>query len=227
MRCDLPLDPAIFLRCVINAKSCDPGSETLWRAPRLDYDELQGLMSTVTRAFGCRSILQLHFKAREERPVMRTPASIAKHPIHPILVTIPIGLWVFSFICDLTFVLGSGVALWFTLSFYTMLGGLIGALIAAIPGVIDMLSLHGALRRIALTHMALNITLVVLYAVNIGTRIEGAAVAGAPLVLSFTAIGVLLVSGWLGGHMVYVHRVAVDEPGTANSKPQAVNDNAV
>jgi len=32
---------------------------------------------------------------------MRTPASIAKHPIHPMLVNFPIGLWFFSLICDL------------------------------------------------------------------------------------------------------------------------------
>ena len=32
---------------------------------------------------------------------MRTPAKIAKHPIHPMLVTIPIGLWIASLVCDL------------------------------------------------------------------------------------------------------------------------------
>ncbi|MGZ8204157.1 MAG: DUF2231 domain-containing protein, partial [Burkholderiales bacterium] len=62
---------------------------------------------------------------------MRTPASIAKHPIHPILVPLPIGLWIFSFLCDLTFVLGSGTYVWFTVGFYTMIGGTIGGLIAA------------------------------------------------------------------------------------------------
>jgi uncharacterized membrane protein len=141
---------------------------------------------------------------------MRTPAQIAKHPIHPMLVPIPIGLWIFAFVCDLIFVLGSGVGLWFTLSFWTMIGGVIGALIAAVPGMIDMLSLRGPTRRLALTHMALNVTVVVLYAVNIGTRIQGSGVAGAPLILSIIAIGLLAVSGWLGGHMVYVHGVAVD-----------------
>ena len=30
---------------------------------------------------------------------MRTPASIARHPIHPMLVPIPIGLWIFSLVC--------------------------------------------------------------------------------------------------------------------------------
>ena len=37
---------------------------------------------------------------------MRTPASIAQDQIHPMLIPLPIGLWVFSFICDLIFVFG-------------------------------------------------------------------------------------------------------------------------
>ena len=143
---------------------------------------------------------------------MKTPASIAGHPIHPMLVGIPIGLWIFSFVCDLLFVLGSGVSLWFTLGYWTMIGGTIGALIAAIPGTIDMLSLRGAVKKIALTHMALNVTVVLIYAINIGMRINGSAVAGLPLAFSIAAITLLAVSGWLGGHMVYVHRVAVDAP---------------
>jgi uncharacterized membrane protein len=128
------------------------------------------------------------------------------------LVPIPIGLWIFSFVCDLTFVLGSGVSLWYTLSFWTMIGGLVGAVIAAVPGVIDMLSLTGRPKRLALTHMALNATIIVVYAVNLGMRIQGANIAGVPIVLSAIAIGLLAVSGWLGGHMVYVHRVGVQEP---------------
>ncbi len=143
---------------------------------------------------------------------MRTPASIAGHPIHPMLVSIPIGLWIFSFACDLTFVLGSGASLWYTLSFWTMIGGIAGAIVAAIPGTIDMLSLKGATKKIALTHMAINLSVVLLYAVNLGMRIGGDAVAGVPLVLSIVGVSMLAVSGWLGGHMVYVHRVGVDEP---------------
>lgn len=128
------------------------------------------------------------------------------------LVPVPIGCWLFSFACDLAFVLGSGASLWFTLGFWTMIGGLVGALGAAVPGVVDMLSLKGAIRKLALTHMSLNIVVVLLYAVNIGMRIEGAAVAGLPLGLSIAGVSLLAVSGWLGGHMVYVHKVAVDEP---------------
>jgi uncharacterized membrane protein len=143
---------------------------------------------------------------------MRTPASIAKHPIHPMLVPLPIGLWIFSFLCDLAFVLGAGAYFWFTVGFYTMIGGTLGALLAAIPGTIDMLSLTGRLKKLALTHMALNVTIVLLYAVNIGMRIGDPAVAGLPLTLSIIAIVLLGTSGWIGGQLVFVHRVAVNEP---------------
>jgi uncharacterized membrane protein len=143
---------------------------------------------------------------------MRTPASIAGHPIHPMLVPFPIGLWIFSFLCDLAFVFGVGVSLWFTLGFYTMIGGMIGAVLAAIPGIIDMLSLGGRPKALALTHMGLNLTIILLYGVNIGIRIGQPAVEGLPLVLSTLAIIMLAVSGWIGGHLVYVHRVGVNEP---------------
>ena len=142
---------------------------------------------------------------------MRTPASILGHPIHPMLVPIPIGCWIFSFACDLTFVLGNGVSLWFTLGFWTMIGGLIGAVAAAVPGIIDMVSLKGAPKRIAIVHMTLNVTIVLLYAVNLGTRLQGGGVAGLPLILSIAGICLLVISGWLGGQMVFVHRVGVRE----------------
>jgi uncharacterized membrane protein len=128
------------------------------------------------------------------------------------IVALPIGLWIFSFICDLAFVLGIGASLWFTLGFYTMIGGALGALLAAIPGTIDMLSLDGRPKKLALTHMALNVTIVLLYAVNIGMRITEPEVGGLPLVLSIVSIALLAASGWIGGQLVYVHRVGVKEP---------------
>jgi uncharacterized membrane protein len=143
---------------------------------------------------------------------MRTPASIAKHPIHPMLVPIPIGCWILSFACDLAFVLGAGATHWATVSFWSMLAGILGAIAAAIPGVLDMLSLNGTPKKIALTHMGLNIAVVLLYAMNFGMRVNGGAIEGLPFAFSIAAIVLLAVSGWLGGQMVYVHRVGVDEP---------------
>ena len=148
---------------------------------------------------------------------MRTPASIARHPIHPMLVPVPIGLWLFSFVCDLVLVFGPGAnaSTWATVALYCMIGGVIGALLAAIFGFVDMLSLPPAPKRVALWHMAINLTVVALYAINIWLRISGTGVPRGALWLSVIAIALLVVSGWLGGHMVYVHGVAVDTESTS------------
>ena len=141
---------------------------------------------------------------------MRTPASILGHPIHPMLVPIPIGLWIFSLVCDLVRAGGSGNPAWETVALYTMGGGIAGALLAALPGLIDLLSLPPGPRRTAIAHMAINLTVVALYAVNFWMRISSPEKAGATLWLSVIAIGLLVISGWLGGKMVYVYGVAVE-----------------
>jgi uncharacterized membrane protein len=139
---------------------------------------------------------------------MHTPAKIAKHPIHPMLVAIPIGLWVFSLVCDVVYRFGGGNANWQLVAWYTMIGGIVGALLAAVPGFIDMLSLPRHVKRIALIHMAINLTVVALFVVNAWLRRGG--VPDSAVWLSFIGVGLLAVSGWLGGHMVYVHGVAVE-----------------
>ena len=141
---------------------------------------------------------------------MHTPASIAKHPIHPMLVAIPIGLWIFSLTCDLIRVLGGTSPNWEIVAWYSMVGGILGALLAAVPGLIDMLSLPWGLKRIALAHMAINLTVVALYVVNAWMRRRG--VMDAMVWLSALSVGLLAMSGWLGGKMVYVHGVAVETP---------------
>jgi uncharacterized membrane protein len=143
---------------------------------------------------------------------MRTPASIAGHPIHPMVVPIPIGLWVFSLVCDLVQAAGSTNPAWSTVALYTMGGGIVGALLAAVPGLIDLLSLPPGPRRTALTHMAINLGVVALYVINFWMRPAAPERPGNLIWLSVIAIGLLVISGWLGGKMVYVHGIAVDTP---------------
>jgi uncharacterized membrane protein len=143
---------------------------------------------------------------------MRTPASIAGHPIHPMLVPIPIGLWIFSLVADLFVAGGSANAAWPTVALYTMGGGIVGALLAAVPGLIDLVSLPAGPRRTALIHMTINLTVVALYAINLWLRVGSPEKAGGLVWLSILAIGLLVISGWLGGKMVYEYGVAVDTP---------------
>lgn len=141
---------------------------------------------------------------------MRTPASIAGHPIHPMLVAIPIGLWIFSLVCDLARVAGSADPAWGTVAFYTMAGGIAGALLAALPGFVDLLSLPPRPRKTAIAHMLINLTVVALYAVNLWLRWSNPVDLELPFWLSLVGIALLTISGWLGGKMVYVLGVAVD-----------------
>jgi len=141
---------------------------------------------------------------------MRTPASVAGHPIHPMLVPIAIGCFVFSFAADLICLVTGNANLWNTLAYYTMIGGILGALAAAVPGFIDLLSLPPPVKGIALTHMGINLTVVVIYILNVFLRRSDPQQLTTPMVLSFVTIVMLLVSGWLGGKLVFEKGVGVD-----------------
>jgi uncharacterized membrane protein len=151
---------------------------------------------------------------------MRTPANIAGHPIHPMLVPLPIGLWLFSFACDVIAMFSRDPHDWKIVALYTMVGGIVGAMLAAIPGLIDFLSLPREPRKTALVHMTLNLVIVGLFAANAWWRIASpndaeAPGMSAPVWLSLVAVLMLAVSGWLGGHLVYRHGVAVSNRETA------------
>jgi uncharacterized membrane protein len=152
---------------------------------------------------------------------MRTPANIAGHPIHPMLVTIPIGLWVFSLVCDLVAMRSADPATWNVVAHYALIGGIVGALAAAVPGLVDLLSLRDkAIKKTALVHMAINLTVVALYIVNAWLRAgQDATAGGTPFILSLIAVAMLVVSGWLGGKMVYLAGVGVS-PEAAAAPPE-------
>ena len=102
---------------------------------------------------------------------MSSPASIRSHPIHPMLIVFPIALWIFSLICGFIYYAGPHNVFWKGVAFYTIVAGVIGALLAAIPGFIDYLSLtNRRVKRIATTHMVLNLIVVALFLVNLVGR---------------------------------------------------------
>jgi len=143
---------------------------------------------------------------------MNTPASIAGHPIHPMLVPIAIGGFVLSFAFDIACTVTGNANLWATLAYYTMLGGIAGALVAALPGLVDLLSLPpGPIKKTAVTHMGINLAVVALYICNAWMRHGNVNDIKVPMILSLVAILMLLVSGWLGGKMVFEGRVGVRE----------------
>jgi uncharacterized membrane protein len=141
------------------------------------------------------------------------PASFKGHPSHPILVAFPIGLWIFSLISDLIFKFHYGDSVWNDVAFYTLAGGIVGALIAAVPGFIDLLGIQNPKSKsIGIWHMIINLLAVVLFGVNFWLRTQRAPGDSLPVILSIIGVVFIIISGWLGGELVYVRGVAVRQP---------------
>jgi uncharacterized membrane protein len=142
------------------------------------------------------------------------------HPIHPILVTVPIGAWV----CGLVFDIASHVvdqpgfltqgAEWLIAI------GILGALAAALVGFLDLFVIPAgtAAFRTGLLHMSLNLAVTAAYAGNFfwrhGDYTHGHPVAGGQLALSAVSLAVLGVSGFLGGKLAYRYGVRVADEQT-------------
>ncbi|HEX3057712.1 MAG TPA: DUF2231 domain-containing protein [Usitatibacter sp.] len=142
---------------------------------------------------------------------MKTPASIAGHPIHPMLVPIAIGGFVLSFAADLICLATGNGNPWNMFAYYAMIGGILGALAAAIPGLIDLLSLPaGYTKSVAVKHMSINLLVVAIYVCNAWLRSGNPQSLKLPMLLSLITVLLLLVSGWLGGKMVFEAGVGVD-----------------
>src|SRR4051812_16170947 len=141
---------------------------------------------------------------------MSSPASVKKHPVHPMLVGFPIGLWVFALVCDIVASTGA-TGPWRTVAFYSVAGGIVGAVIAAVPGLIDYFSIDEAImKRIATFHLVANVSAVLIFAVNLWCRLKLPATSAVPLILSIVGVAAIGIGGWLGGEMVYVKGMAVE-----------------
>jgi nitrite reductase/ring-hydroxylating ferredoxin subunit/uncharacterized membrane protein len=101
-------------------------------------------------------------------------------------------------------------------AFYTALLGELMALVVAIPGLIDWMDVRADHpgKGAATFHMVLNVMAVGLYASNLLMRLsflESAVPATplVPLILSMAGVGLLGVSGYIGGALVYEYGIGV------------------
>lgn len=139
---------------------------------------------------------------------LRATLTIAGHPLHPLVVPIPIALFVSALVTDVVYVC-DGSEGWAVASRWLLAGGLAGALLAALGGFIDFAG-NSNIRalRDAWLHLFANLTVVLIEGVNLILRLPDPRVAGSfGIVLSGVAALVLLFSGWKGGEMVFRHGV--------------------
>src|SRR5262245_5404016 len=117
-------------------------------------------------------------------------ASIKGHPVHPMLVGLPIGLLTFSFISDVVY-RATGTLSWSTVAVYTLGGGIVGALLAAVPGLVDLVTMRDpAAKRIGIMHMTANLAAVAVFAISFWQHQQGNE-TGLPMALSFVGLALL------------------------------------
>ena len=152
---------------------------------------------------------------------MKTKASLAGEPIHPMFVHYPIALWTTSVVADVIFYFHRNTSL-ILISKFLIAAGIVGALLAALPGLIDWLTItEPAARKTGTLHMVLNLSALFLFAVSLYLRMKhyGAPLVGhslqVPFAVSVAGLIDMMIAASLGGKLVYKHRMGVDEGGPA------------
>ena len=163
-------------------------------------------------------MLPRQYRAKRPVTVLAGPYG---HPLHPILVTVPIGAWVASLVFDIASRLTHPPAGFLAQgSVWLIAVGVIGALAAALFGLLDLFAIPADTRAhgTALTHMSLNLLVTAAYAIGFAWRYGGyhhpAPVPPAQLALSAVSLAVLAVSGYLGGKLTYRYGVRVADETT-------------
>jgi uncharacterized membrane protein len=143
---------------------------------------------------------------------MQGKATLADHPLHPMFVGFPIGFFGAVLVSDIISIWGNP-AFWPHVSLWLIAFGIGGALVAASFGFVDYFTapMTAAVKRTATTHMILNLTVVVLYAAAFYVRFMNP-ISTLGYVLTYVGLALLVVSGWYGGHLVYVGLVGVKSP---------------
>lgn len=152
--------------------------------------------------------------AKRPRSIVAGPYG---HPFHPVAVTIPIGAWTSSLVFDLVGLAADDPKAFAAGSRMLIAIGLVGAVGAAVLGLLDMsrIERRTPAYRAALVHLVLNTTGIVLFSIGLVVRIMDAGrIPIVGFVLSLIAAAGLSVSGWLGGKLSYRWGVRVADEQT-------------
>ena len=144
---------------------------------------------------------------------MDARAKLLGHPIHQMLIVFPLGLLATSFFFDIAYLITGREDL-ALVSFWMIIAGVVMGLVAAVFGLIDWLGIprNTRARAIGVWHGLGNVVVVALFSVSWFTR-SPAPRAPAPtaIFLSGLAVGIALITGWLGGELVDRLGVGVDD----------------
>ena len=144
---------------------------------------------------------------------METRIKVLGHPVHPMLIVYPLGLFSTAVIFDVLYLITGNDEL-AIFSFWAIVAGIVGGLLAAIFGLVDFLAIPAPTRakRVGLWHGGGNVVVVILFVISWLMRLGDPTYlpSVAPILPALAAAAVALVTAWLGGELVYRLGVAVD-----------------
>ena|SRR5437868_1674175 len=141
------------------------------------------------------------------------------HPVHPMLITFPLGLLPVAVLFDIIFLCTTN-SQWAGISYWLIAAGVLGGLCAAVFGAADWWALDSGTRakRIGLLHGLINVVVTALFAISwVMRRPNPAAPSLTAIVIGIIAFVLALVAAWLGGELVYRLSVGVDFDAHVNS----------
>ena len=150
---------------------------------------------------------------------MEAKAKLFGHPIHQMLIVFPLGVLGMSLFFDIAY-LSTKRSDFATTAYWMILAGVISGLLAAVFGLIDWLGIPSGTRakKIGLWHGGGNVVVVALF---IGSwfvrRPDPALPPITAIVLSAIAVGIALITGWLGGELVDRMGVGVHDGANVNA----------
>jgi uncharacterized membrane protein len=142
---------------------------------------------------------------RYHRHGVQSTAAIAGHPLHHMLIVFPVAFLIGALGTDIVF-MATQDQFWAQGSYWLLVAGIVTALVAAVPGMVDFVTIDRVRNVwVSWAHMAANLVVVALALVNVGVRLDdpAAGVQGWGIWLSGIQTALLLFSGWLGGEMAY------------------------
>lgn len=153
---------------------------------------------------------------------IESTAQVAGHPLHPMLVPFPIASIVLALVADLIY-LGTLAPFWAQGSYWLLVIGLVTGLIAGLAGLTDFLTTE-PIRRLnaAWAHAIGNAGVIALVIINLYLRWADpvAGITNGGFVLSIITVALLLVTGWLGGTLVYAYHLGAMDSPPAGEEPR-------
>ncbi|TPE46203.1 DUF2231 domain-containing protein [Pontibacter mangrovi] len=139
------------------------------------------------------------------------------HPLHPAITDVPIGAWTAAAVLDL--LERSGSRKYAPGADAAVAVGLAGAVGAAVTGLTDWTGTTKEKRRMGLVHGMMNLGATALYTASLFLRKRKSTRTQA-VCLSMLGYGMVSVSAYIGGHLVYRNQIGVDHTATADTYPE-------